>query len=106
MINALGEKIRKLRKDHRVTIARLTDLSDNNKSYAWKLDLETIERESMNGLPAYLKKRTKRPTFLVDDNAPLSEEDARDALFFRQYRQMPQATKTKVRQMVRLWSDD
>ena len=36
----------------------------------------------------------------------LSQEDAADARFYRQYRKMDSATKAKVRQIIKLWDED
>jgi transcriptional regulator with XRE-family HTH domain len=44
--------------------------------------------------------------YLMDEGETFAEEDAADASFYRKYRKMPETTKEKIRQMVKLWSED
>jgi transcriptional regulator with XRE-family HTH domain len=44
--------------------------------------------------------------FLLDTSNTAKVEDAADQAFYRKYRDMDDATKEKIRQMVDLWGDD
>lgn len=106
MRNILGEKIRKLRKDKGFTLDKLAELTESSKSYIWELENKTPPRPSAEKLAKIAQKLDTTIEFLLDEGEVVSEEEAADARFYRQYRKMDSATKEKIRQMVKLWGDD
>lgn len=106
MPNMLGDKIRKLRKEKGLTLDALADLTDSSKSYIWELENKNPPRPSAEKLAKIAEKLDTTLEFLLDGGESVTEEDAADARFYRDYRKMDAATKTKIRQMVKLWGDD
>lgn len=106
MTNVLGEKIRKLRKKKGLTLDQLAELTESSKSYIWELENKNPPRPSAEKLARIAHHLDTTIEYLLDEGEELAEEDATDASFYRQYRKMPQATKEKIRQMVKLWGDD
>ena len=41
--------------------------------------------------------------YLLDEKQAITEEDAVDAQFYREYKHMDPDTKEKIREMVKLW---
>lgn len=106
MINILGEKIRKLRKEKGLTLDKLAELTESSKSYIWELENKNPPRPSAEKLSRIAEKLGTTIEYLMDEGEGVSVEDAADAQFYRQYRKMNTTTKAKIRQMVDLWGED
>ena len=106
MSTALGDKIRRLRKEKGYSLEKLAELSESSKSYIWELENKNPPRPSADKLAKIAHQLDTTIEYLLDEGESLSTEDAADAKFYRQYRQMDDATKAKIRKMVKLWGDD
>lgn len=106
MTTTLGDKIRKLRQEKKLTLDKLAELTDSSKSYIWELENKTPPRPSAEKLSKLADKLGVTIEYLLDENAVISEEDATDMKFYRKYRDMDPATKDKIRKMVELWDDE
>ena len=106
MQNTLGEKLRRLRKDKGYTLDKLAELTESSKSYIWELENKNPPRPSAEKLAKIAEKLDTTIEFLLDEGEGVSEEEATDAQFYRQYRKMDSSTKEKIRRMVKLWGDD
>lgn len=106
LANILGEKICKLRKEKGLTLDKLADLTGSSKSYIWELENKNPPRPSAEKLAKIAEQLETTIEFLLDEGDELSQEDAADARFYRQYRKMDSATKAKVRQIIKLWDED
>lgn len=106
MSTALGEKIRRLRKEKGYSLDKLAELTDSSKSYIWELENKNPPRPSADKLTKIADKLDTTIEYLLDEGENLSTEDAADAKFYRQYRQMDDATKSKIRKMVKLLGED
>ena len=106
MINILGEKIRKLRKEKGLTLDKLAELTESSKSYIWELENKNPPRPSAEKLSKIAERLGTTIEYLMDEGEAVSVEDAADAQFYRQYRKMNTTTKAKIRQMVDLWGED
>jgi len=106
MTTALGDKLRKLRKEKNFTLDKLAELTESSKSYIWELENKTPPRPSAEKLSKIADKLGVTIEYLLDEGDTVAEEDAADANFYRKYRQMDPSTKAKVRRMVDVWDDD
>ena len=105
MLTALGEKIRRLRTQKGLTLDKLAELTESSKSYIWELENKSPPRPSAEKLARIADKLDTTIDYLLDEGENVTEEDAADAKFYRQYRKMDQTTKAKIRQMVKLWGE-
>ena len=103
MINSLGEKIRGLRKDQKLTLDKLAELSESSKSYIWELENNNSPRPSAEKLAKIAEALGVTIEYLLDEKQAITKEDAVDAQFYREYRHMDDPTKEKIREMVKLW---
>ena len=85
---------------------KLADLTGSSKSYIWELENKNPPRPSAEKLAKIAEQLETTIEFLLDEGDELSQEDAADARFYRQYRKMDSATKAKVRQIIKLWDED
>ncbi|RKT37979.1 helix-turn-helix domain-containing protein [Thiocapsa rosea] len=106
MVTTLGDKIRSLRKEKRLTLDQLAELTGSSKSYIWELENKTPPRPSAEKLSRIAEKLGVTIEYLLDKEATVSEENAEDAAFYRKYRRMDPATKAKLRSLVDIWEDD
>lgn len=103
MTNSLGEKIRRLRKDKKLTLDQLAERAGASKSYVWELENKNPPRPSAEKLAKIAEQLDVTLEYLLDDKQEIKEEDAVDARFYREYRDMEPETKKKIREMVKLW---
>jgi len=106
MSTGLGDKIRRLRKERGFSLDKLAELSESSKSYIWELENKNPPRPSADKLAKIAHQLDTTIEYLLDEGESLSTEDAADAKFYRQYRQMDDATRAKIRKMVKLWGED
>ena len=107
MSASLGERIRRLRKEKKLTLEGLAEATGSSKSYIWELEnKETTPRPSAEKLFKIADALETTLELLLDQTGKLQEEDATDAHFYRKYREMEDETKAKIRRMVELWGDD
>jgi len=103
MTNSLGEKIRRLRKEQKLTLDKLAELSGSSKSYIWELENKNPPRPSAEKLTKIAEVLGVTIEYLLDEKQAITEEDAVDAQFYREYKHMDPDTKEKIREMVKLW---
>src|SRR5437868_15251638 len=106
MSTALGKKIGRLRKEKGFSLDKLAELTESSKSYIWELENKNPPRPSAEKLAKIADQLDTTIEYLLDEGEALSTEDAADAKFYRQYRQMDEATRAKIRKMVKLWGDN
>lgn len=106
MPTALGGKINRLRREKRLTLEQLADLTDSSKSYIWELEnREDPPRPSAEKLLKIAAQLGVTMEYLIDTDKKITEVDATDEMFFRKYRQMEPDVKEKIRKIVDLWED-
>lgn len=107
MTERLGDKIRRLRKDKKLTLERLAEATGSSKSYIWELEnRETAPRPSAEKLYKIADVLGTTVELFLDETGKLKDEDAADAHFYRKYREMRPETKARIRRMIDLWDDD
>ncbi|MBF0621024.1 MAG: helix-turn-helix transcriptional regulator [Magnetococcales bacterium] len=106
MASPIGEKIRGLRKQKGYTLDQLAELCDTSKSRIWELENRDSVRPTANKLGKLSEALGVTLEYLMsDDNSP-PEDEVVDQAFYREYKKMPTDTKKKIREMVRIWSDE
>ena len=106
MPNELGEKIQKLRKRKNLTLEQLAEMTDSSKSYIWELENKNPPRPSADKIGKIANQLGVEIEYLMNDEATLTEENAIDAKFYREYRKQSAETKRKIRQMAKLIGED
>ena len=105
--NSLGVKINTLRKKKGLTLEALADQIGSGKSYIWELENRGVKRPSAEKLNQIAKVLGVTPEYFTDEDAAVTEDDAVDQAFFRNYQQMTPATKEKIRKTMKLlWEDE
>jgi transcriptional regulator with XRE-family HTH domain len=106
MASPLGETIRRLRREKRLTLDELARLTESSKSWLWELENREAPRPSAEKLSRVAAALGVTTDFLTA--APVEGPDAGvlDEAFYRKYRQLDEGTRAKIRDLVERWSRD
>jgi len=102
----LGDKIRALRKQKKLSLEQLAELTESSKSYIWELENKNAPRPSADKVAKIAAVLGVTTDYLIDSSAKVQVEDATDKAFYRKYQSMDRATKDKIRRMLDLMDDD
>lgn len=106
MPSRLGEKIRALRQQKRLSLDKLAELTESSKSYLWGLETTDDPRPSADKITRLAAALDVTPDFLL--TAPETTPDAAvaDQAFFRKYQGMSEQDKRRLRQILDAWERD
>ncbi|MBY3568653.1 helix-turn-helix domain-containing protein [Rhizobium laguerreae] len=96
-----GKKIKELRTKKRLTLDQLATETGSSKSYIWELENKDPPRPSAEKLAAIAVALGVTTDYLIG-REEVTLADAEDKAFFREYSQMPDDTREKIRAMARL----
>jgi transcriptional regulator with XRE-family HTH domain len=102
----LGDKIRVLRKQKKLSLEQLAEVTDSSKSYIWELENKDDPKpsaEKIGKIAAILEVTTE---FMLSDAVETPDEQVIDEAFFRKYKKMPDNTKKRLRKILEAWNDD
>jgi transcriptional regulator with XRE-family HTH domain len=102
----LGDKIRILRKQKKLSLEQLAELTESSKSYIWELENKDDPKpsaEKMARIAATLEVTTE---FLLSDSVATPGEEVIDEAFFRKYKTMPEGTKKQIRKILDSWDEE
>lgn len=106
MATPLGEKIRQLRKEKRLTLEKLAELTESSKSYIWELENKNMPRPSAEKIGRIAATLGVTPEFLLDTAEENPTQSVVDEAFYRKYRKLAPEVKAKVRSIVEVWDKD
>lgn len=96
-----GKKIKELRTKKGLTLDQLATETGSSKSYIWELENKDPPRPSAEKLAAIAVALGVTTDYLIG-REEVTLADAEDKAFFREYSQMPDDTREKIRAMARL----
>jgi transcriptional regulator with XRE-family HTH domain len=99
----LGKKIRDLRKQKGYTLEKLAELTDSSKSYIWELENKNPPRPSAEKVAKIAVALGVTADYLVSTTTIPPGEDVLDKAFFRDYQNLDESTKEKIRELVNIW---
>ena len=98
----VGEQIRKLRTDKKLTLDKLAEDAGLSKSYLWELENKDPPRQSAEKLAGLAKALGVTVDFLMGADSDQDLVTAQDRAFFREYQKMTAPMNEKLRQMKKL----
>lgn len=99
-----SKRIKELRTKKGMTLDELAAATGSSKSYIWELENKNPPRPSAEKLSEIAGVLDVTIDYLIGREATL--EAAEDKAFFREYSNMPQATREKIRAMAKLLGSD
>lgn len=100
MAMTVGDKIKALRNEKRFTLDQLAQLAGCSKSYVWELENRNPPRPSAEKLSGIAKALGVTLEYFMDEE--VTEENAADQMFYREYQRKDPKTKEKIRQLLKL----
>ncbi len=106
MPSPLGDKIRELRKQKKLSLDQLAELTDSSKSYMWELENKDDPKPSAEKVARIATALDVTTEFLLSDSVSTPDEQVIDEAFFRKYKTMPEPTKKQIRKILDAWDDE
>ncbi len=106
MPSIMGDKIRTLRKQKKLSLEKLAELTDSSKSYIWELENKDDPKPSADKVAKIASVLEVTSEFLMSESDASPDDAVIDEAFFRKYKSMPDETKKKLRQILDVWDDE
>lgn len=106
MPSPLGDKIRARRKEKKLSLERLAELTESSKSYIWELENKDDPKPSAEKIAKIATVLEVTTEFLLTESTTPPGEEVIDEAFFRKYKSMPDDTKKRLRKILDAWDDD
>lgn len=103
MTPSFGKKIRLLRKEKGYTLEKLAELTDSSKSYIWELENKDPPRPSADKITKIAGVLGVTTEYLMSKSQKPPSDTVLDAVFFREYQDLDETTKEKIRELVNVW---
>jgi transcriptional regulator with XRE-family HTH domain len=102
----LGDKIRALRKQKKLSLEQLAELTDSSKSYIWELENKDDPKPSADKIGKIAAVLDVTTEFLLIESTATPDEAVLDEAFFRKYKTMSKPDKKKLRKILEAWDDE
>lgn len=96
----LGDKLRELRKEKKLTLEKLADLAGLSKSYLWELENRESQRPSAEKLTALADVLGVSTAYFFEEDVRAPEEKHLDEAFFRGYQKLEPDAKEQLRKIL------
>lgn len=106
MPSPLGDKIRALRKQKKLSLDQLAELTKSSKSYMWELENKDDPKPSADKVARIATALEVTTEFLLSDSVAAPGEEVIDEAFFRKYKTMPEGTKKQIRKILDSWDEE
>ena len=106
MSERIGQQIRKLRTEKKLTLDKLAEDAGLSKSYLWELENKSPPRPSAEKIAGIAKALGVTVDFFMGETTPKDLETAEDMAFFREYQQMSPKMKEKLRDFKNKFLDE
>jgi transcriptional regulator with XRE-family HTH domain len=100
MATRLGEKLRELRKERKLTLEKLADMAKLSKSYLWELENRESQRPSAEKLTALADALGVAAGYFIEEDVRAPEERHLDEAFFRGYQKLEPDAKEQLRKIL------
>jgi len=101
----LGDKLRALRQQKKLSLDQLAELTDSSKSYLWELENKDAPNPSVDKINKLATVLDVTTEFLLSDASSSPDAAVVDEAFFRKYKTMPEGTKKQLRKILDAWED-
>ncbi|WP_027349568.1 helix-turn-helix domain-containing protein [Halotalea alkalilenta] len=106
MPSPLGDKIRMLRKQKKLSLDQLAERTDSSKSYIWELENKDDPKPSAEKIGKIAAVLEVTAEFLLTEATTTPDEAVVDEAFFRKYKTMSEPDKKKIRKILDAWDDE
>lgn len=104
MANALGDKIRRLRKDvKKLTLEELAEKTDSSKGYIWELENRDTRKPSAEKLMKIADVLGVTAEFLLDDSKTEPDDSVMKAALYRNFEKLDKDDQTRFMKIIEDW---
>ena len=101
MPTPLGERVRELRLKKGLTLESLAERVGSSKSYMWEIENKEVSRPSAEKLHLIAQALETTTDYLLAIDE-VTEADASDTAFFRDYQKMKPRSKEQLREFLKI----
>jgi transcriptional regulator with XRE-family HTH domain len=98
----LGDKIRKLRQEKRLSLDQLAAQAETSKSYLWELENRDTANPTLEKVQKIADVLGITSEFLLDTETATPSEDIADLAFFRRYQKLPTEKKQQLQDILKV----
>lgn len=102
MPTPLGDKLRKLRQERRLSLDQLATQAETSKSYLWELENRDTANPTLDKVQKIADVLGVTSEFLLNHEEGSPSEDVADIAFFRKYQKLPSETKQKLQDILKV----
>lgn len=102
MSTPLGDKIRKLRQEKRLSLDQLAAQAETSKSYLWELENRDTANPTLEKVQKIADVLGITSEFLLDTEAATPSEGIADIAFFRRYQKLPTEKKQQLQDILKV----
>ena len=106
MASLLGDKIKKLRNDKKLTLDELAKKTNSSKSYIWELENKSIAKPSAEKLAAIAAVLGVTSEYLVGKEKLSTAPSAKDDAFISKYKSLKPSEKEKYIKLIQLFDNE
>ena len=106
MSNALGDKIRRLRKDLGLTLDELARQTDSSKGYIWELENRDTRNPSSEKLMKIAEILQTSTDFLLDTKMSEPDDAALKTALYRNFDKLEPEDKERFMSILKGWNKD
>ena len=106
MPSPLGDKIHALRKQKKLSLEQLAELTESSKSYIWELENKEDPKQSAEKISKIAAVLDVTTEFLLTESSATPDEAVLDEAFFRKFKAMSEPDKKKIRKILDAWEDE
>ncbi len=99
----LGNKIKTLRKDKKLTLEELAMLTESSKSYIWEIENKDETSPSTKKLALIAKALDVTVSYLIDDDQTQISDELTKDVFYRKLGQLDKDDQKKIMDMIDMW---
>lgn len=104
MSNRLGDKIRDLRREKKLTLEELAEATDSSKGYIWELESRDTRKPSAEKLQRIADVLGVTTDFLLDDNKDAPDDAVLKTAFFRKFEKLGADDQKRFMSIIEEWS--
>ena len=100
MPSPLGNKIKVLRKEKKLSLDKLAEMTDSSKGYLWELENKDDPNPSADKLAKLAKALEVTTEFLMTASDMTPDQEVKDMAFFRKYQSLSDTDKVKLQKIL------
>ena len=106
MVNSLGDKVKKLRKNKGLTLEKLGELTGSSKGYIWELENRNNKKPSGEKIAKLAHALDVTTDFLLDDTLSELDDNMEVGILFRKIGRLKEDEREKIKSIIEAWSQD